>query len=60
MSSKLDDNRWLIRGLTAARDEVARWLEWKKQAMRVLPDPKPAAEPSATRGSASGSTPTSE
>ncbi len=60
MSSKLDDNRWLIRSLTAARAEVARWPEWKKEAMRVLPDPKPAAEASAPRSPASGSTPTNE
>jgi len=31
---------WLERSLRSAREEVAGWPEWKKKAMRVLPDPE--------------------
>lgn len=30
---------WLIQTLTRARDEVAKWPEWKKIAYRVIEDP---------------------
>lgn len=30
---------WLLDSLKSARAEVATWPEWKKKAMRVLPDP---------------------
>lgn len=35
-----DDDNWLERSLRSAQAEVASWPEWKKKAMRVLPEPE--------------------
>jgi hypothetical protein len=41
-----DDDDWLVRSMTRARNDVAAWPEWKKQAMRVLPEPEAEARES--------------
>lgn len=38
MTNERNEN-WLERSLRSASAEVATWPEWKKKAMRVLPDP---------------------
>ena len=39
----------LVRSMTRARNDVAGWPEWKKQAMRALPEPTAEAREAARR-----------
>ncbi len=48
MSSEPKDG-WLARSLRSAREEVAKWPQWKREAMRVLPD-KPGSVVARMRG----------
>lgn len=43
MTTRDDNENWLVWSLRDARERVAAWPEWKKEAMRVLPEPKPEA-----------------
>ncbi len=44
MTTKDESENWLMWSLRDARAKVAQWPDWKKEAMRVLPDSPPESE----------------
>ncbi len=50
MTTRDESESWLVWSLRDAREKVAAWPDWKKEAMRVLPEPKSEAADGAAAG----------
>lgn len=60
MTTRDESEGWLVRSLRDARAKVAAWPEWKKEAMRVLPEPRSASEGAAAARADAGTQPHSD